>query len=97
MSCDHDRAALWPAYYNWPAPAPVGTRKRLSRKDRSVINRQAYNASRLFEERERKRLRALPHLSKSEANRLAHQLAKSYYVGERQRLLTLAGKGLTPG
>ena len=90
MSCDHDRAPEWPAPDHWPAPHPDPKAQRLSRKDRSVINRQAYRASQLFENQERKRLRGLPHLSKSEANRLAHQLARRFYVEERQRLMDLA-------
>ncbi|SDJ10565.1 hypothetical protein [Billgrantia gudaonensis] len=89
---DEEQGSTWPPILRPPdLPVPSESGRRLSRKDRSVLNRQAYNAARLFEERERKRLRALPHLSKSEANRLAHQLGQSYYERERQRLLDLAG------
>lgn len=90
MSCDHDQAPMWPTYYNWPAPAPDSKGQCLSRQDRSAINRQAHQAARLHYEQERKRLRGLPYLSKSEANRLALQLSHSFYEQERRRLIDLA-------
>ncbi len=62
-------------------------RKRLSRCQRSAINRQAWRAAQGFEVQERARLRALPHLTRREANRLAHTKARNFYLQERERLL----------
>lgn len=67
---------------------------RLSRRDRSIINRQAWQAAQRFEVQERERLRKLPHLSRKETNRLAHAKARCFYHQERARLMA-TNYGLT--